>query len=145
MEIKESSYEECYSLMQALWPDKVPVPPIDNTLCMIQYTGLDYTLMKPRYMIAFDDHGTEFACTHAYKTGPGQLRIRGTYCRPENRTKGIAETLVNAVIDLFPDCDYIYTFPRFGSEGFYNKIGFTISEQSWPQIYQGVRFAYKYR
>lgn len=145
MKIKESSYTECYALMQELWPDKVPVPPIDNTLGMIQYTGLEYSLIKPRYMIAIDEFGKAFACTHAYKTGLGQLRIRGTYCQPQQRTNRIAGTLINAVIDLFPDCDYIYTFPRFGSEGFYNKIGFTISEQSWPQIYQGIRFAYKYR
>lgn len=145
MEIRESSYTECYALMKELWPDKDPVPPIDNTLGMIKYSGADYAKMRPRFMIAIDDSGVPFACTHAYETGPGELRIRGTYCRPNSREGGVAAQLVNRVIDLFPHCNYIYTFPRFGVEGFYQKIGFTIGEHTWPDIYKGVRFAYKYR
>lgn len=143
MLIKESSYAECLPLMQELWPDKEPVPPIDNTLGKIKFWGSDYQLMKPRYIIALDDEGTPFGCTHAYRTAPDELRIRGTYCKPDNRYSGVASAMVNQAIALFPECKLIYTFPRTGVEGFYAKLGFTISEHRWPGIYKGVSYAFK--
>lgn len=143
MLIKESSYDECLPLLKELWPDKEPIPPIDNTLGMIKYWGEKWSLMVPRYVVALDDNGIPFGCTHAYETGPGELRIRGTYCRPDSRYSGVASALVNTAIGLFPHCNFIYTFPRFGVEGFYAKLGFTISDHRWPDIYKGVSYAYK--
>jgi len=144
MLIKESSYAECLPLLKELWPDKEPIPPIDNTLGMIKFWGSDYSLMKPRYVIAIDNNGEAFGCTHAYLTGPGELRVRGTYCKADNRYSGVASTMVNQVIDMFPDCNFVYTFPRNGVEGFYASLGFTISEHRWPGIYKGVSYAWKH-
>lgn len=145
MLIRESNYNECLPLLQILWPDFETILSIDNTLCRIKYSGREMAKIKPRYIIALDDNGTKFGTTHAYESGPNELRIRGTYCDPSYRNLGIGKRMINQVIDLFPHCNFIYTFPRLGSEKFYASIGFTISDYCFTEIYKGIFDAYKFR
>jgi GNAT superfamily N-acetyltransferase len=117
--------------------------PIDNTLGKIKFFGKDYELIKPKYFVALQDN-VLVSCTHAYLTGMGEVRIRGTYCEHEFRRTGIAGQLVNMAIEQFPECTMVYTFPRFGVEGFYARLGFTIAPERWPHIYKGVSYAYRF-
>lgn len=142
MILRESSYDECLPLLKKLWPNKEPIPPIDNTLGKIKFVGKDYNLIKPKFFIAILD-GTAIACTHAYLTAPDEVRIRGTFCEPVYRKTGVAGKLVNMAIEAFPGCTLAYTFPRFGVEGFYAKLGFTVDPGRWPDIYKGVSYAWR--
>jgi GNAT superfamily N-acetyltransferase len=129
-------------LLKKLWPDKEPILPIDNTLGRIKFFGKEYSLIKPVYFIALLEN-TPIACTHAYLTADDEVRIRGTFCEPDYRKTGIAGQLVNLAIAEFPKCKLAYTFPRFGVEGFYARLDFTIEPERWPSVYNGVSYAWK--
>lgn len=137
-QIDEISFRECLPLLQELWPDAEVIPSIDNLLGMIKFTGREIINIKPKFFVAKLDN-EYVACTQAYMTGKTELRIRGTFCRPEFRRTGIAKKIVQYAIEQFPEAKLVYTFPRIGSEKFYESLGFQVTKESWP-IYQGVKY-----
>lgn len=140
--IKEVTFEECLPLLNELWPDLEPIFPIDNIFGRINFTKRELAKIKPRFFVA-SFNNSYIACTHAYMTSETELRIRGTYCKEQFRRTGITKQTVQYAIDQFPNAKLIYTFPRQGSEKFYEKLGFSVSNEIWP-VYKGVRFGIKH-
>jgi hypothetical protein len=136
--VSEVDYEDCVPLLRKLWPDKVPTPRFDDTLKRIK---VPKSTLKPTFLI-HAINGIPVGTTHAYRTGDGEVRIRGTYVEPEYRRTSIASDLVLEVLKLFPDCHTAYTYPRVGSEQFYQSLGFEITGGPFP-IYKGIYEAEK--
>lgn len=134
----EVSFEDTIPLLRKLWPDKVPTPRFDDTLKRIKVAK---STIQPTFLIHAID-GIPVGTTHAYRTGDGEVRIRGTYVEPEYRRTSIARDLVLEVLKMFPDCHTAYTYPRVGSEQFYQSLGFEITGGP-HQIYKGIYEAEK--
>jgi predicted GNAT family acetyltransferase len=122
--IVETDFEGCLPLLRKLWPHVAAVSPIDNTAGAISYTTDQWHLIRPRYFLWVED-GAEVGCTHAYNSGAGRVRIRGTYVEDAYRGRDIAYGLVrHALIEFSAENHTAYTFPRKGTEGFYARLGF---------------------
>ena len=132
--IREISFQEAKPLLNKLWPDNEVIDPIDNTAGLVGYPGHRYDEIRLVFLGYFDDERL-IATTHFYNTSPTAVRMRGTYCEPEHRNKGLGKRLFEKGVELFPHSQCIYTFGRKSSEGFYNTLGFERVEK-WRRWYR---------
>lgn len=131
--IREISFEEARPLLNKLWPDNQVIDPIDNTAGLIGYPGNQYDQIRLRFLGCFDGDRL-VATSHFYNTSPTAVRMRGTYCEPDYRKKGISRQLFEKGQELFPESRCFYTFGRKSSEGFYITLGFERVEK-WRRWY----------
>ena len=125
--VKLATFAECRPLLGQLWPSGFDF--IDNIHGMIHYAGTEYRNMKLQHFLWIQE-GQAVGTTHCYTTGFGLVRVRGTYFIPTTRGKGWAKVLVQTALSHFSDCHMAYTFPRTGTEQFYQSLGFSIRD--WP-------------
>lgn len=122
--IVETDFDGSLPLLRVLWADHPIIAPIDNTGGMILYPADQWHRIRPRYFLWMDD-GEAVGCSHAYNTGNGHVRIRGTYVAESYRKRDIAIRLVRHAMAQFSTENHMaYTFPRKGTEGFYARLGF---------------------
>ena len=122
--IRNSSFSECLPKLNILWP-KRNIAPIDNHAGLIEFSGDEIYKTAPKYYV-YELNNSIVGTTHAYWIGIDKLRLRGTWVDPSFRKRGIGRQLINQIITDFSDATEIITFPREGTEKFYQSLGFEI-------------------
>lgn len=120
--IRRASFQECLPLLKRLWPHNSEIYPIENTAGTITYKGAEFTKIQVSY-VAFELESALLATTHIYNVSDEELRIRGTYVHPQLRGKNIGKMLVEYCLQDFRQFQFIHTFAREGTQGFYEKMG----------------------
>lgn len=145
MFVRLSTFRECLPLLELLWENLDTIYPIDNlhTIidCGITSPEVNIETCKLTYCVV-EHRNKLIGCSHSFLTSESELRIRGTFILPEYRKCGLGGKMISFLINRNQTVNKVYTFPRVGTEKFYESLGFIVSEKSW-NINKGVRYAEK--
>lgn len=138
--LTEVSFADAKIILNKLWP--LGYEFFDNIHAQVLFNGREaVTHLKPRYF-AWREQNQIVGTTHCYRTGYGRVRVRGTFFDESCRGKGFAQMLVLGALANFSDCHEAYTFPRTGTERFYQNIGFLPKAPPGPSSESRHGFSY---
>ncbi len=126
--IQEITYEQCLTLWQLLWVDRVsPIEPTSAMKLPRFATTREYSdlIGEPTFLGAFwDDQLVGVNSLHS--VGEHQMRSRGLYVLPEFRSKGIATKLLKETIARNPLDKILWSYPKDKALPTYVRAGFRV-------------------
>lgn len=113
-----------------LWPGREDIRPMSSMLWEGGYDVSIYERYQPCYF-AYIAEGEIAGVNSGHQTCSESFRSRGLFVYPKYRGQGLAQKLLEAVIEksIESECRFTWSFPKKTASTVYHNAGYTITDR----------------